>query len=140
MNVANAKKVWWSVAKNHAPIFLARVVDATAASVTQAAISTATYTISRLDPNDPDSRTAVTSHSAISLTVSAIIYNALQLDDLWKDDDGNYLDDSGYNLKVQPSMATAVPFAVAGAEYLMEVTLTPTSGEKILVRWFCKCS
>lgn len=129
------------VLKNGAPIFLARVVGNDGVAITQSSLSSSgnKYTISRLDPNDPDSRTAVTSHTDVALTVSSVIYNTLQRDALWQNDQGQYLDELGYNLKVQPSLVTAVPFAVAGAKYLMEITLVPSSGEKIIIPFEVSC-
>ena len=143
MNVVPAKKRWWNVEKNTAPVFTARVTDWTGVALTQASLSASgnSYTIYRLtDPHNEDTESAITSHSAVTLTVASVIYDALRLDAWWKDQEGNYIDTTGYNLAVQPSKVTAEPFAVAGASYKLVVTLNPTSGEDIVVRWFARCS
>lgn len=131
----SARHLTATVLKNSAPIFLARVVGNDGAVLVQGDLASAAYSIYRLDPNDPDSRTSVSSHSAVALVVASTIFNSPQKDALWQNDDGEYVDDTGYNLKFQPSVATAVPFAVAGATYLVEATLTPSSGQPIKVCW-----
>lgn len=125
--------------KNSAPIFLARVVGNDGSALVQANLSSIAYSIYRLDPNDPDSETVVSGHSAVSLTVANVVFDTLQLGVLWQNDDGEFVDDTGYNFKFQPSIASNQAFAVAGADYLVRVTMTPGSGQKIIVAWKVKC-
>lgn len=125
--------------KNSAPIFLARVVGNDGSALVQANLSSIAYSIYRLAPNDPDSETVVTGHSAVSLTVSSVVYNALQLDAFWQNDEGEYVDTTGYNFRFQPDISSNQAFGVAGADYLVRVTMTPSSGQKIIVAWKVRC-
>ena len=126
--------------KNSAPIFLARVVGNDGSYLVQANLSSIAYSIFTLNPNDPDSETAVVAaHTATSLTVSAVIWDTLQLDALWRNDDGDYVDSTGYNFRFQPSIASSQAFPVAGAHYLVRVTMTPSSGQKIILTWKVRC-
>lgn len=125
--------------KNSAPIFLARVVGNDGSYLQQANLSSIAYGIFSLNPNDPDSETAVTGHSAVSLTIASVVWDTLQSDALWMNDDGEYVDATGYNFRFQPSIASNQAFPVAGVEYLVRVTMTPSSGQKIVVCWKVRC-
>jgi hypothetical protein len=128
------------VLKNSAPIFLARVVGNDGAYLVQANLSSIAYSIFTLNPNDLDSETAVAAaHTATSLTVSAVVWDTLQLDNLWKNDDGDYVDATGYNFRFQPSIASSQAFPVGGALYGVRVTMTPSSGQKVVLYWKVRC-
>ena len=135
----SAKHIQGTVLKGGTAIFLARLVNNSGALLTQSTLSSGAYTISRLDPNDPDSETAVTGHSAASLTIASVIYDTLQLDELWKNDEGDYIDTIGYNFKHQPDISTNGAFAVAGARYKINYRLTPSSGQVIVVAFEVGC-
>ncbi len=127
--MADAQDVHGIVFKNGTATFLAQVVGADAANITQADISTATYSIYLLNDQNADTRTAVTNHSAVALTVSAIIFDTLQTDAIWT------VDDTGYNFAHTPIISSDEAFAIAGRSYLVEYSLTPTTGQLILVRF-----
>lgn len=110
------------VPRNGTITLLNRVVGWDGSEIAQADISAAEYSIYLLDPNDADERTAVTGHDGESLTVSDIIYDALQTDDVWTEDS------TGYNFRHTPEVDEDDAFTVAGREYLVEYLLTPTSG------------
>ena len=69
------------------------------------------------------------SHSAVALTVASVVFDSYQTDDVWTKDD------TGYNFKHQIDISSNEAFAVAGREYLVVVDLTPTSGQKIPIRF-----
>lgn len=117
------------VFKNGSCILLARVVGADADEIVQADLSAAEYTVYLIDPTDEDADAAVAGHTEVALTVASIIFNTLQTDDLWD------VDATGYNLKVTLDVSTYQAFAIAGREYRIVVTLTPTTGQPILVRF-----
>ena len=127
--MANAVDAQGQVFRNGSLTMLARVVGADAADITQSDISTATYSVYLLDDEDPDSRTAITGHEDESITVSALIYDTLQTDDLWS------VDTTGYNFAHVLDVSTYDAFPVAGAEYLVEFKLTPATGQVIVVRF-----
>lgn len=125
----SAEDVHGIVFKNGTATMLARVVGADAANVTQSDISTGTYSIYLLNDQDADSRTAVTGHTDAALVVADVIFDTLQTDAIWTKDS------TGYNFKHEIVISSNEAFAIAGREYLVEVSLTPTSGELILVRF-----
>ncbi len=112
---------------------LARIVGDAATVISQATISTATYSVFLLDDDDPDSRTVVSGHDGASLTVSAIIFNTLQTDARWT------VDSTGYNFRHTIDVSSNNAFAVAGRNYLVEYLLMPASGQVIIVRFRLNC-
>ena len=108
---------------------MARVVGADGSAVTQSDISTAEYSIYLLDDQDPDSLTAVDDHDAVSLTVSSVVYDTLQTDDIWDKDT------TGFNFKYTIDISTNAAFTVAGRKYQIRFELTPATGQVIIVRF-----
>ena len=127
--MANATEVYATVFKNGSATMLARVVGADAQPIVQADIASATYSVFLLDGDDPDSRTAVTGQTDVSLTVADIIFDTLQTDDLWT------VDDIGYNFRHVLDVSAEEAFAVAGRMYLVEYRLTPVVGQIIVMRF-----
>jgi len=117
--------------KNGAVTCLARVVGADGVAIVQADLTAIEYTVYLLDDQDPDSRTPITSHTAVAVAIATSVFDALQTDDLWD------ADATGYNFRYALSIATAVPFAIAGRNYLVEFTFDPVAGEDMFVRFRC---
>jgi len=126
--VADALDHFTIVHKNATKTFMARVLDWDGSVIAQVDISTVTYAIYVLTDQAPDTRTAVTGHAG-SLTVSDVIFNTLQTDDRWTEDD------TGYNFRHTPIISANEAFATAGKNYLVEYILTPVTGQKILIRF-----
>lgn len=95
--------------------FLARLVGNSAANVTQASLSSASVKVFDLDSDDPD--TAV---YTATLTISSVIFDALQTDDRWT------VDSTGYNFRHD---MPASAFPTGSHNYRVEYKFTPTSGE-----------
>jgi hypothetical protein len=93
--------------------------------ITQAGITSIVYSIYLLDDSDPTSQTAVTGHSAVTLDKTGVIYDTLQSDE-WASD---------YNFRHIPPISTSAAFPTAGRVYRVTYTITPTTGEKITVRF-----
>jgi hypothetical protein len=127
--MADAQDIHGTVFKNGSATLLARVVGAAGAVVTRADIASIKYSIYLLDDDDPDSQTAVTGHVAVSLSVSAVIFDTLQTDALWTKDA------VGYNFKHVMAVAEHPAFAAAGRSYRVVYELTPAAGQVILVRF-----
>jgi hypothetical protein len=127
--MAEAQDIFGTAFKNGSATFLARIVGNDGACLTPAGVAAAEYSVYLLDDRDPDGRTAVEGHSAVSLTVNDVLYGALQTDALWT------VDSIGYNFKHVLEVAAHPAFAIAGRRYLVEYTLTPTSGSAILLRF-----
>lgn len=122
----DANSYYAHVHKGGTATFLARVVDFARSPLTAGVVSSITYTIYTLDDSDPGSRTAVTGHNAVSLTVGDVI-TALVDDAVWT------RDATGYNFHHTPSTASYSPFPNAGRRYLVEYRIQPTSGSVIVV-------
>ncbi len=133
------------VFKNGTKTCLARLVDESASLITQADFdlasssgecgANAVYTVYLLDQWDVDTRTPIAGHTNVGLDITDIIFDVLQTDDSWT------IDDTGYNFKHQIDICApgSSPFTVAGARYLVEFTLAPTSGQIIIVRYQLGC-
>ena len=127
--MAEAVDTYGVAFKNGSITCMARVTGADAANIQQADISSGVYSLYLLDDQDPDSRTAVTGHAAGSLTIASVIFDTLQTDARWT------VDSTGYNFKHVIDISANVAFAIAGRRYLVEYTLTPASGQVIIVRF-----
>ena len=127
--MAEAIDVYGTAFKNGSVTLLARVVGAAGTNIVQADLSSIKYTVYLLDDQDPDSRTAVANHTDVALSIAGVIFNTLQTDPLWT------VDASGYNFRHVLDVSTHPAFTIAGRRYLIEYQLTPTSGQKILVRF-----
>lgn len=128
----DAADAYTTVFQNGTRYFRARLEDAAATVLGVADISAITYTIYLLDDQDPTSRTAVTGHSAVSLTVAGVMSDTLSTAGWTKDT-------TGYNFSHQPSIASNPAFGTAGRNYLVEYTFTPASGEKFKTRFRVAC-
>lgn len=124
-----AKDIVGSAFKNGSAILMARIVDATGANVQQAALASIKYSICELDPCRPDNLAVVAGHSNVSLGVASVIFNALQTGGLWT------VDDVGYNFRHEIDVGTSEAFPKAGAQYQVRYELTPTTGQKTIVRF-----
>ncbi len=123
--------VFLEAPEGSAPILMRRVTGNDGSNITQSDISSGVYSIFLLDDQDADSRTAVTGHAAVSLgVVSGWIWDTLQTGDLW-----NSRDSTGYNFRHQIDISSNAAFTLAGRRYLVEYTLTPSSGQVIVFRF-----
>lgn len=127
--MADASDIHGVVFKNGSAALLARVVGSDAKPMTQAQVASVAYTVYLLDEDDPDSGTPVAGHTDATVSVAALIHDALQNDDLWD------VDQTGYNFKHVLDVSTDPAFATAGRTYRVEFRLTPTSGQVVLVRF-----
>ena len=103
------------VIEDGAACFLARILGNDATPVIQAAVQSISVKVFDVDATDPD--TAV--YSA-NLTVSTAIYDTLQTDDRWTEDD------TGYNFRHD---MPASAFQTGDHNYRVEYKFTPTLGE-----------
>lgn len=124
-----AKDILGTAFKNGSAVLMARIVDAAGANVQQAGISGIAYSIFELDPCRPDQLVAVAGHSNVSLTVANVIFNALETGGLWT------VDDVGFNFRHEIDVGTSAAFPKAGVQYQVRYELTPTSGQKTIVRF-----
>lgn len=101
------------------PSLMARVTGRTGANITQASLTSITlygYNIANV---------ASPVASGVALTVSSVVFDTLQTDARWTEDD------TGYNFRYDlPASYIATP-----GEYLFEFVFDPTSGENFVLVW-----
>ena len=102
------------VFKDGTATLLARVVGHEATPITIATILSAKYSITTVDDDS-----AVAGHQEVSVEPSSLLYNTLQVDDLWGD-----IDSVGYNFKWLIDISTHPAFAVRGIKYRVQWVLT----------------
>lgn len=132
--MANPAPIQVVTLRNATPVLMARVENAAGEYVTQASLSSIAYTAYLLDadhPTDKDTRTAVTGHEGVAVAKASAVFDTLQTASPWDSDE----DAIGYNLKHQLDLALGDVFTIAGRTYLVVFTLTPTSGQVILVKF-----
>jgi len=121
---ASDADIYCTAFKNGTVRLLARVYF-DGANVKQADVSTIVYNVFLLDDRDPDARTAVAGHSAVSLVVADVIFDMLQSDSQASD----------YNFRHVIPIGVHPAFTIAGRNYLVEYTIMPVAGEKIILRF-----
>lgn len=140
----DAQKIYGEVLDGGTATLLARIVGWSAAAITQADIAEAEYTVYLLDEHDPDTRTAVTAHTAVELTVADVIYDTLQTDAVWDQDATGYnfrhtVDVRPVSEEEEDGGGLGPAFTAAGRTYLVEVTLTPVTGQVIILPFELAC-
>lgn len=116
------------------PTLMDRIYGNSNVLVTQASITSITYTVYLMStdyPTDEDTKTAVTGHSAITVTKTSAVFDALQTGGTWTDSE----DATGYNFKHQVDVSVNACFATAGRYYKVVYTFTPASGQKFTLEW-----
>lgn len=93
--------------------------------ITQADIASIAYSIYALDRNNEDSRITVDGHETVSVAIADTIYDTVQTDSAA----------SNYNFKYIPDILLYSAFSDTGTTYLVEFTLTPINGQKIIERF-----
>jgi len=88
--------------------------------LTQSLFSSMTYSSWDTSANPP---AVVTSHDAVALTVSSVIFDTLQ---------GWHVDNIGHNFR---TTVAGTAFPIGGNVYQVEVLYTLTSGETGAVKW-----
>jgi hypothetical protein len=127
--MANAEDIHGVAFKNSSITLLARVTGNDGQNIALADVDSARYSVYLLDDDDADSRTAVTGHSAATLTLADVIFDSLQTDAPWT------VDSTGYNFRHVLDVSQNPAFAIAGRRYLVEVELIPPTGQTIIVRF-----
>ncbi|MEX2316322.1 MAG: hypothetical protein WD669_04160 [Pirellulales bacterium] len=124
-----ANDIFGTAFKNGSAVLMARIVDSAGVNVQQSGLTAIKYSVFELDPCQPDSLFIVSGHNDVTLTVASVIYNALQAGGLWT------VDAVGYNFRHEIDVSQDAAFPKAGVQYQVRYTLTPTSGQKTIVRF-----
>lgn len=115
--------------KNGSAILMARIVDSAGAYIQQSGVSAIKYSIYELDPCRTDNVAVVVGHDTVSLSVSSVVYDSLQTGGLWT------IDATGYNFRHQIDVSQDEAFPKAGTHYQVRYELTPTAGQKSIIRF-----
>ncbi len=115
--------------KNASAILLARVVDADGNNIQQTNLSAIEYSIYELDPAQLNQLTIVLGHNGVSLGIEDVIFDTLQTGGLWT------TDEIGYNFRHQIDVSENEAFPTAGTQYQVRYQLTPTTGQKSILRF-----
>jgi hypothetical protein len=124
-----ANDIFGTAFKNGSAVLLARIVDSAGVVVQQAGVSAIEYSVFELDPCRPDELTVVAGHDGVSLVVADVIFDSLQTGGLWT------VDEIGYNFRHEIDVSADEAFPKAGAQYQVRYEITPTSGQKTIVRF-----
>jgi len=127
-----AKQIQGTVITNGTATLMARLVGWNGAAITQADVSAVTYTVYAVGAKDPAERTADEDHEGVPLTVAAVVYDELQTDAVWT------ADATGYNFRHTVPITGNPAFADPQRQYVVEYTLTPTTGEPIVVSFLLR--
>jgi hypothetical protein len=95
------------------------------ADIHQADVATIAYSVFLLDDQDPDARAGIDGHTEASLDAADVIFDTLQSDSQASD----------YNFRHVIPIADYPAFTIAGRNYLVENTIAPVAGEKIILRF-----
>jgi len=124
-----ANDIFGTAFKNGSAVLMARIVDSAGDYVQQSGIASIKYTVYELDPCRPDSLAAVAGHDAQSLNVADVVFNSLQTGGLWT------VDAVGYNFRHEIDVSQNEAFPKAGVQYQVRYEMTPTAGQKTIVRF-----
>jgi len=100
-----------------AVVLMARVQNSSGTNIAQAGVTGITYSVF-------DKSTGATVLASTSLTVSSVIFDALQTPSIWT------ADSTGYNFRHDPAKTT---LPNGGRVYRFEYLIDPTSGEDFWV-------
>ena len=117
------------VFKNGSGVFLARLVGPNGELLLPSDVASIAYSIALLDPRDPDSRTPVAGHQQVAVPAAGVLLDMLQHDAAWT------RDSVGYNFRHEIDVSQHEAFAAAGRSYLLTYTITPSAGQRVLMRF-----
>jgi hypothetical protein len=124
-----ANDIYGTVFKNGSAVLMARIVDAEGIAVQPSGVSAIEYSVFELDPCRPDVLGVISGHEGVALAVNDVVYNSLQTGGLWT------VDSLGYNFRHEIDVSQDEAFPKAGALYQIRYQITPTSGQKSIVRF-----
>ena len=107
---------------------MARIVDFYGALVKQTDVDSISYSVYLLNEGKPDWRDAIVGHYNVALNVSDVLFNQLQTNPYWTEDD------KGFNFCWTLDVSSANAFALAGRHYPVEIKLV-AKGVPFLVRY-----
>jgi hypothetical protein len=125
----HASDIHGTAFKNGSAVLMARIVDSAGDYVQQVGITEIEYSIYELDPCRSDVLAPVAGHDGVALDVEDVIYNTLETGGLWT------VDETGYNFRHEIDVSQSEAFPKAGVQYQVRYELTPSVGQKTIVRF-----
>ncbi len=110
---------------------MARIVDFNGSLIKPSDVDSITYSVYLLNDGKPESRTAIIGHSKVALNVSDVLFNQLQKNPHWTEDDKGF--NFCWTLIVTDRYAS--PFAKSGRHYLVEFRLVALGASSFLIRY-----
>ena len=109
---------------------MARIVDINGSPIKQSDVDSISYSVYLLNEGKPESRTVNPFHNNNELNVSDVLFNQLQKNPHWTEDD------KGFNFfwTMPIPGRHPSPFTLAGRHYLVEIKLV-AKGVPFLVRY-----
>ena len=119
-----------TVFQNGTATFMARIVDINGSPIKQSDVDSISYSVYLLNEGKPESRTVNPFHNNNELNVSDVLFNQLQKNPHWTEDD------KGFNFfwTMPIPGRHPSPFTLAGRHYLVEIKLV-AKGVPFLVRY-----
>ena len=108
--------------------FMARIVDFYGSPIKQSDVDSITYSVYLLCGDMPELRIIVDGHANVALNVSDVLFNQLQTNPHWTEDD------KGFNFCWTLNVSSHNAFALAGRHYLVEIKLV-AKGVPFIVRY-----
>jgi hypothetical protein len=109
-------------------VLMARLIDRNGASIRQGDVSAVRYSLFELDPCWPNSLNIVAGHAEVPLDVEEVLFNELQVDDVWA------VDGVGYNFRHEFELGGAV--AKAGFDFEARYQIILATGRQAIVRFY----
>ena len=107
---------------------MARIVDFNGSLINPSDVDSVSYSVYLLDGGKPECRMSVRGHFNVALNVSDVLFNQLQKNPHWTEDD------TGFNFCWTLNISNDNAFALAGRHYLVEIRLV-SKGVPFLVRY-----
>ena len=124
-----ANDIFGSAFKNGSAVLMARIVDSAGVVVQPSGVDEIEYSVFELDPCRPDVLSVVAGHDGVALDVGDVVFNSLQTGGLWT------VDEVGYNFRHEIDVSEDEAFPKAGTQYQIRYQISPTNGQKTIIRF-----
>jgi hypothetical protein len=124
-----ANDIYGTAFKNGSAVLMARIVDSEGVVIQTSGVSEIEYSVYELDPCRPDVLSVVAGHDGVALDAGDVMFDTLQTGGLWT------VDEVGYNFRHEIDVSQDEAFPKAGTQYQVRYEISPSSGQKTIVRF-----
>lgn len=122
------------VYRNGTVTLMGRILNDSYEVLTPTNVTSIEYTIFEIDEKNADNLTAVSGHIEESLVVADVFYSSLQTsDERWT------ADTTGYNFLHTIDISSYAAFTEIGKRYRVNYTITPATGQVVVVPFVVEC-